>query len=141
MARPVSRARDLGLVLAGGALGGALRIVLTETLPHGAGPVPWDLIAINVVGSLGLAWAVARTQARGPWRAFPMLGPGFFGGFTTFSSIAALEWSAGTSPELAVTVLGGTIAAAVAGALLGWWLGDRPPTPLDEAAVFEEENE
>ncbi|WP_062518629.1 FluC/FEX family fluoride channel [Demequina silvatica] len=137
----MTRARQLALVLVGGALGGALRIVLSETLPHGAGPVPWDLVVINVVGSLGLAWAVAFTQARGPWAVFPMVGPGFFGGFTTFSSIAALEWSAGTSTGLAVIVLVGTMAAAVAGALLGWRLGDRPPTPLDEAAVFAEENE
>ncbi|SEJ20130.1 FluC/FEX family fluoride channel [Demequina mangrovi] len=137
----MTRAAQLGLVLVGGAVGGALRIGLTEAMPESSGPVPWDLLLINVVGSLALAWAVARTQAHGPWALFPAIGPGLLGGFTTFSSIACLEWSADAPLDVAAGVLLATMAAAVAAAWLGWWLGDRPPTPLDEAAVFAEENE
>ncbi|WP_062298590.1 fluoride efflux transporter FluC [Demequina maris] len=137
----MTRAAQLGLVLVGGSLGGALRIVVGEVLPDTAGPVPWDLLLINVIGSLALGWAVARTQAHGPWHLFPAVGPGFLGGFTTFSSIAVLEWSDGTSTAESAAVLLATMAGAVAGAAAGWWLGDRPPTPLDEQAVFEEENE
>ncbi|WP_169747600.1 FluC/FEX family fluoride channel [Demequina iriomotensis] len=137
----MTRAAQLGLVLVGGAAGGALRIGLSEAFPETAGPVPWDLILINAVGSLVLAWAVARTQARGPWALFPAIGPGLLGGFTTFSSIACLAWSTDAPLDVAIGVLVATMAAAVASAWLGWWLGDRPPSALDEAAVFAEENE
>lgn len=116
-------------------------MVVQALAPDSPDAVPWDLIAVNVAGSLLLAAAVAVTQARGPWRLFPGIGPGFFGGFTTFSALACLEWSAGASPAMAAGVLAATIAACVAGAAIGWWVGDRPPTPVDERAVFEQENE
>ncbi len=137
----MTRARELALVFVGGALGGAVRIGIGELAPPSSGPVPWDLLIINVVGSLLLAAAVAVTQARGPWRIFPAVGPGFFGGFTTFSSIACLHWSVDTTPLVSTALLGVTIVAAVAGAAVGWWLGNHPPTPIDEHAIFEEENE
>ncbi|WP_062516071.1 fluoride efflux transporter FluC [Demequina gelatinilytica] len=141
MARAVTRPAQLGLVLVGGAVGGALRIGVSEVFPDTAGPVPWDLWVINVLGSLVLAWAVAFTQARGPWTLFPAIGPGLLGGFTTYSSIACLRWSASEQLDVAIGVLLITLAGAIAAAWLGWWLGDRPRTPLDEAAVFAEENE
>ncbi|WP_062380390.1 CrcB family protein [Demequina pelophila] len=137
----MSRAGDLALVLIGGALGGAARIGLQELLPADPSPFPWDLLAINVVGSTLLAAVVARTQARGPWAGFPAIGPGFFGGFTTFSSLAVLQWSAGVPGWAAAAALAGTIAACVGGALVGWALGDRPRTPVDVREVLEEENE
>ncbi|WP_296666299.1 CrcB family protein [Demequina sp.] len=137
----MTRARQLALVLAGGALGGAARIGIAEVLPATGGAIPWDLIVINVVGSLLLAASVARTQARGPWVIFPAVGPGFFGGFTTFSSIACLHWAVDTTPLASAALLAATMVAAIAGAAAGWWVGNRPPTPLDERAVFEEENE
>lgn len=137
----MTRAAQLGLVLVGGAAGGAARIGVGEVFPATAGHVPWDLLAINVVGSLLLAAVVAVTQARGPWAAFPAVGPGFFGGFTTFSAIACLHWTADTTPAVSAGLLAATIVACTLGAAAGWWLGDRPPTPIDEHAIFEEENE
>ncbi|WP_062463408.1 FluC/FEX family fluoride channel [Demequina soli] len=137
----MSRAAQLGLVLVGGAVGGALRMAVAAAFPETAGMVPWDLVLINAVGSFALGWAVARTQARGPWRLFPAVGPGLLGGFTTFSSMAVLRWSAEAPAVEAVAILLATVAIAVAAAGAGWWAGDRPPTPMDERAVFVEENE
>lgn len=137
----MSPARQLGLVFAGGAVGGAARIGIGELAPDASAAVPWDVLVINVLGSLLLAAAVAITQARGRWVIFPAVGPGLLGGFTTFSAIAGLQWSTGATPVGSALVLASTIAASVLAAFAGWWLGNRPPTPLDEHAVFEEENE
>ncbi|MDN4478250.1 CrcB family protein [Demequina sp. SYSU T00039] len=137
----MSRARELALVLVGGTLGGAARIAVGELFPHLAATLPWDLLLINVIGSAGLGAAVAYSRSQGPLPYFPAIGPGFFGGFTTFSSIACLQWSAGLGTAASAGVLAATMAAAVLGAAVGWWFGDRPPTPIDERAIFEEENE
>ena len=137
----MTRVAQLALVFAGGALGGATRIGVMEAFPSTAGPVPWDLLAVNALGALALGFVVARTQARGPWRAFPAIGPGFLGGFTTFSAFAALHWSTSAGPSLALAVLVATIATGIAAAALGWWAGDKPPTPVDEHAILVEENE
>ena len=137
----MSAARDLAAVMVGGSLGGAARIAVSETVPALGGPVPWDLLAINVLGSLALGAAVAFSRARGglPW--FPAVGPGLLGGFTTFSAIACLQQSSSLGAVAAGAVLAATMLAAVAGAAAGWWFGDRPPTPIDERAIFAEENE
>ncbi len=137
----MTRAHELALVMAGGILGGAARIGVSETLPLPEGAVPWDLLLINVVGSLALGAAVAYSRARGglPW--FPAVGPGFLGGFTTFSAIAVLDWSTSMGTAAAVGVLTGTMLAAVAAAAAGWWFGDRPATAIDQRAIFTEENE
>ena len=137
----MSRARDLALVLLGGALGGAARISVGELFPQLTGTIPLDLVLVNVVGSFALGATVAYTRAQAPLGWFPAIGPGFLGGFTTFSSIACLEWSAGLGPWAAGVALGLTMLASVLGAAAGWWFGDRPPTPIDERAIFEEENE
>lgn len=137
----MSKLRDLALVLLGGAVGGAARIALSEVWPHPVDGVPWELLAINVVGSFGLGAAAAYSRSQGPLRYFPAVGPGFFGGFTTFSSIACLEWSIGFAPLASAGLLAGTMLTAVLAAAAGWWFGDRPPTPIDERAIFEEEGE
>lgn len=137
----MSRARELALVLVGGALGGVARIAVGDLFPPAAGSLPWDLLIINVVGSLGLGAAVSYSRSQGPLPLFPAIGPGFFGGFTTFSSIACLAQSTDLGAAAAAGVLAATMVASVLGAAVGWWFGDRPRTPIDERAIFTEENE
>lgn len=154
MARPLTpptgRAGQLALVFAGGIAGGAARIAVTALWPvlwpvtaqaTSQSPVPWDIVLINVVGSTLLGALVAFSRARGGLPLLPLLGPGFLGGFTTFSALACLGIAADAPAWVAPTALAGTVVACVAGAALGWWWGDRPPTAVDSAAIFAEENE
>ena len=90
---------DLLLVAAGGFLGTALRVVLSELLP--ASEFPWDFFAINVTGSFMLGFLVGKltridsSNGEPPNRSAKarnlrlFLGTGFLGGYTTYSSFAS----------------------------------------------------
>ncbi|WP_062213095.1 fluoride efflux transporter FluC [Demequina oxidasica] len=112
-------------VFIGGTLGGALRIGLDLLFPAGAQGVAWDVVTINVVGSFVLGAVAARSEAMGGHRHFPLIGPGLLGGFTTFSAIASLHWTAGTSLGLAAGVLALNMVLAFGAAAWGWSLGAR----------------
>lgn len=111
-------------VFIGGTVGGAIRLGIDHLVPAGAHGIPWDMVAINVVGSFVLGLVVARSEARGLHRYFPLIGPGILGGFTTFSAIATLRY-AQTEPGLAAAVLAGNLVVAVAAAAWGWSIGVR----------------
>ncbi|WP_297084415.1 CrcB family protein [uncultured Demequina sp.] len=108
-------------VFIGGCLGGAGRIAIDELIDAGAWV--WDVILINTVGSFLLGLAAARVAERGARWWTPMLTTGALGGFTTFSSIAALHWHDDASVPVALAVMVATLAASVAAAALGWRLG------------------
>lgn len=81
-------------VFVGGLLGGLAREGLTDAWPGGT--IPWAVLLINVVGSFVLG-AVAELASRRMVHRHPvlvvrvgrpLLGTGFCGGFTTFSSLA-----------------------------------------------------
>jgi CrcB protein len=78
------------LVMAGGAVGAALRFQLARTLPVSAGGWPWPTFAANVAGGLAMgalaAWALRQGDAGEPMRL--LLGVGLLGGFTTFSAFS-----------------------------------------------------
>lgn len=79
------------LVIAGVAAGGALGALARDQLDRAltarfsADPMPWGILAVNVLGSLGLGVLLG-----GGWNqdALLVLGTGFLGGFTTFSTFA-----------------------------------------------------
>jgi CrcB protein len=77
------------LVMAGGALGAALRFALARALPIQSG-WPWATFITNVAGGLlmGLlaAWTLRAGQASETLRL--LLGVGLLGGFTTFSAFS-----------------------------------------------------
>lgn len=110
-----------------GGLGAAARLFLDGVL-RGKGPaaLPWGTIVINVTGSLLLGLAVGLTSARVlPETVEKVVGTGFLGGYTTFST-ASLEtvgllqagrWSVGVLVGLGVLVAA-TVAAGL-GLLLG----------------------
>ena len=78
------------LVMAGGAVGAALRFQLARMLPVSAVGWPWPTFAANVAGGLAMgvlaAWALRQGDSGEPMRL--LLGVGLLGGFTTFSAFS-----------------------------------------------------
>jgi fluoride exporter len=78
------------LVMAGGAVGAALRFQLSRLLPLSAGGWPWATFAANVAGGLAMgvlaSWLLRQGSAGEPVRL--LLGVGLLGGFTTFSAFS-----------------------------------------------------
>jgi fluoride exporter len=75
-------------IVAGGAAGALARAGLAEALPRGAGEWPWATFGANIGGSLLLAWLTTRlTEIVAPTRYWRfLLGTGFCGALTTFST-------------------------------------------------------
>ncbi|MFT4299584.1 MAG: CrcB family protein [Aeromicrobium sp.] len=111
----------LALAVAGaGGAGSALRFAVDLTITERS-RVPWALLVINVTGSfaLGLLTGLSGHQT---WHA--VVGTGFLGGYTTFSTAsadAALRWLEGgrTDGLRAAAVMA---LACVAAASLGAYL-------------------
>lgn len=84
---------DSGLLMAiavGGAAGTVIREVVERAAPSGPTGFPWATLAVNVAGSLlvGLV-VVAALERSAPSRYLrPLVGTGFCGGLTTFSTFA-----------------------------------------------------
>jgi fluoride exporter len=80
---------ELAAIFAGGCLGALARAGLAEWLPHQPGAWPWATFAANIAGAALLGWAVTRLQERMPLTAYrrPLLGTGFCGALTTFSTL------------------------------------------------------
>ena len=80
--------RELLAVFAGGAVGAVARALVGELLPHDPGSWPWATFGVNVAGAFLLGWLITRLQERVPPSAYrrPLLGTGFCGAFTTFST-------------------------------------------------------
>src|SRR5665213_440738 len=81
--------RELGAIFAGGAIGALLRAWLGTRFTVGAPGWPWTTFAINVSGSVALAYFATRLQERLPQSTYrrPLLGTGFCGAYTTFSTM------------------------------------------------------
>jgi fluoride exporter len=80
----------LAVVAAGGAAGTLLRLAVARALPSGGAAFPWDTLLVNLFGSLVIGFIVVTTVERlAPSRYFrPLIGTGFCGGLTTFSTFA-----------------------------------------------------
>lgn len=116
----------LGIAVAGG-IGAAGRFFVDGAIRSRTnGTMPWGTIIINVSGSflLGLIAGFTGHQLL-PEPAFLIVGTGFLGGYTTFSTasfetvrlIQERKWFAGTLNGL------GTLVTATAAAGLGLWIG------------------
>ena len=114
--------RSTVLAFVGGCLGGAARLAISFAWPD-SGSVPVAILVINVVGSLAIGVvAVLWGGRRDVW---PLLGPGFLGGFTTFSALAALNWTAALGPVGSVGLLALWMVVCSLAARLGVIFGER----------------
>jgi CrcB protein len=126
LARPARRRRArwdvLAAIFVGGCGGGAARYGLDVTWPAGAGEFPWTIFAINVSGAFVLALVIVIAADVVPSRYLrPLVGTGFCGAFTTFSSIVVTvdELVAHDHPGVAAAYLAASIGAGIAAASLG----------------------
>ena len=80
---------ELLAIFAGGCLGALARAALAEWLPHTPGTWSWPTFTANVLGAALLGWAVTRLQERTPPSPYrrPLIGTGFCGALTTFSTL------------------------------------------------------
>jgi fluoride exporter len=121
--RPGRRAdlRELAAIFLGGVAGALLRVWLGRRLAEPADQWPWATFAINIAGALALGWLITRLQERLPISTYrrPLLGTGFCGAFTTFSTmqVQALAMIERGHAGLAAAYL---LASVAAGYLAVW---------------------
>jgi fluoride exporter len=115
--------RELSAIFVGGALGAGVRTGLVELAGTHPGDWPWVTFGVNVAGCLLLGYFVTRLQERLPITAYrrPLLGTGFCGALTTFSTmqLELLQMLDRGSLLLAAAYCAGSVAAGFAGVLIG----------------------
>jgi CrcB protein len=109
------------IALAGGA-GAAARFALDGALRNRwPSEFPWGILVVNVAGSflLGLLTGLVIDGVDDAWRL--VLGVGFCGGFTTFSTavVDSVRLARGGSVRPALLNLGGTLVLTVLAASFG----------------------
>jgi len=84
---------------------------------------PWPLLAVNVVGSAVLGWVLAAWGTSSPWET--ILGTGFCGGLTTFSTWSVAMAGAGRdrAARRGASLLLAHLVVGVSAAWIGWKLG------------------
>lgn len=134
---------ELAAVGAGGALGAIGRVGLSEAWPSSTGAWPWATLAVNLAGALLLGCLISALR-HGPLSipAYRLLGTGFCGALTTFSTLQLqllqmLErsrWPLALA-YTAATLIGGYFALSLAARLSAGAIA-RPPAhaePVTEA--------
>ncbi len=128
--------RTVALVGIGGAAGTLTRYSLGRLAPVAAGTFPTTTFTINVTGAfvLGLLLGVlARARPSDHvWR--PLLGVGFLGGYTTFSTFAVETTQLVRSHDggLAVAYVVASVAVGLLAARLGELATGAPLAMIDE---------
>lgn len=85
----VPAARLAAAVWTGGFAGAIARVALSRAWPAGPGHWPWATLLANLAGAALLAHLVARTPASATLASYrhPLLGVGFCGALSTFSTL------------------------------------------------------
>ena len=115
-------------VVVGGGMGALARYGLGGWIQGSAGAgFPWGTLVINVTGSLLLALTYAvleGVRARAEWRA--LIGIGFCGGYTTFSTFSyeAFRLLQDGEWNRALAYMLGSLLLALAGTVAGFYLGE-----------------
>jgi fluoride exporter len=81
--------RELAAIFAGGFIGAVARAELVIAMPAEPGRWPWATFIVNVAGAFMVGYFTTRLQERLPLSSYrrPLLGTGFCGGLTTFSTM------------------------------------------------------
>jgi CrcB protein len=110
--------QELGAIFTGGAAGALARTLLARHVGNGAPAWPWATFAINVAGTFLLGYFATRLQERLPLSRYrrPLLGTGFCGAFTTFSTfqVELLKMIEAGRVGLAVAYAASSLAAGFA---------------------------
>lgn len=114
-------------VFLGGVLGGLARYAATIAEPAAPADFPWATFAVNTSGAFCLPLLLTLLACLRPADRLlrPLLGTGFLGAFTTFSSVttAVDRYVAGGRVDVALTYLIGSLVAALVAVALGLLLG------------------
>lgn len=106
------------LVALGGAIGATLRYAAASVLDR---RWPRGTLAVNVAGSALLGVLVGSGAGGAGSATYALVGVGFCGGLTTWSSFAVQTHRLGPRPGAAYAVA--TLGLAVAACALGFWVG------------------
>lgn len=81
--------RELAAVFVGGAVGALARAGLNTLFVPDPARWPWPTFIVNIVGAFVLGYVTTRLLERLPLSSYrrPLLGTGFCGGLTTFSTM------------------------------------------------------
>ncbi len=124
---------DVVFIAIGGAVGAVTRYGVGELLPSTS--FPWATFVVNIVGCALLALVSSPTRTRSQRR---ILGVGFCGGLTTFSTftveVASLT-NDGRSTLAIVYLLASLAAGFVAFAAVSGWIQPGPQAPPTPSAV------
>jgi CrcB protein len=119
--------RVVAAVAVGGLLGGALRYAVGAALPYSATGFPTAVFAVNTAGSFVLALLLVLVLELLPPTRYlrPLVGTGFCGALTTFSSVAtgADQLVARHAAALAAGYLAASLAAGLVAGLCGIAVG------------------
>jgi CrcB protein len=87
--KPRNDWRELAAIFAGGAAGALLRVWIGTAFGGAGTGWPWATFTVNISGAVVLGYAVTRLQERLPMSTYrrPLLGTGFCGAYTTFSTM------------------------------------------------------
>lgn len=112
----------LAAIVVGGMAGTLVRLLLSELAPHDAGQWPWATLVANVAGAALLGFVLVRfySRAPAPSRARALIGTGFCGGLTTFSTLQRelLEMLDAGRGALAIAYIAVSLVAGLVGVLL-----------------------
>lgn len=115
----------LGAIAAGGAAGTLVRAAVAQGLPNGASGFPWATLIVNFAGSAVLGVVIVAAVERLPPSRYlrPLVGTGFCGGLTTFSTFAVETDTLIRAGRLGVAVL--YVLSSTAAGLAAVWAGAR----------------
>ena len=119
--------RELAAIFAGGCVGALARAGLVEAFPVQRGHWTWVTLLVNLAGTLALGFFVTRLQERLPPSVYrrPLLGTGFCGALTTFSTmqLELVRMPAGLAMAYASASIAAGFAAVVVTTHLARWSG------------------